>query len=216
MKKKNILFAGMMLALSSCGGLGTTTSTNSTSSALGSVLGNVIGSSTSTSSLTNILLGVIGANTLSEDNITGTWKYQSPGCAFTSENALAKAGGEVVSSQVVSKLQPTYNKLGISSSNTQFTLNSDKSFSGKVGGKSISGTYTYDSSTGAIQLKSLLLNLNGYLTRTSNGMSLTFESKKLLSALQLIGSASGNSTLSTVSDLSKNYDGIRLGFDMSR
>ena len=47
-------------------------------------------------------------------------------------------------------------------------------------------------------------------------MSLTFESKKLLSALQLIGGMSGNQTLSTVSEISKNYDGIRLGFDLTK
>jgi hypothetical protein len=34
--------------------------------------------------------------------------------------------------------------------------------------------------------------------------------------LQAVSAISGNQTLSTIGDLSKNYDGIRLGFDMTR
>ncbi len=215
MKKITIVLCSAVFALSGCMTTGTT-GTTSSGSVLGNVLGSVLSSAANTGTLTNILFGVIGANTLTEETIVGTWNYKAPGCAFTSENALAKAGGQVVSATVVEKMQPTYNSLGIKSGNTQFTFNADKTFSGKIGGKALSGTYDYNASTGALTLKTLLLNANGYLTRTSNGMSLTFESKKLLAALQLIGGMSGNQTLSTVSEISKNYDGIRLGFDLSK
>jgi hypothetical protein len=83
-------------------------------------------------------------------------------------------------------------------------------------GKSISGTYTFDSNNSSVQLQTLLLSTTGYLTRNAQGISLLFESKKLLTALQVIGAASGNSTLGTVSEISKNYDGIRLGFDLTK
>jgi hypothetical protein len=61
-----------------------------------------------------------------------------------------------------------------------------------------------------------LLSTTGYVTRNAQGVSVVFESKKLLNVLQLIASMSGNSTLSTIGDLSKNYDGVRLGFDLRK
>ena len=216
MKKISIVLCSAVFALSSCIAPGTTGTANNNGSILGNVLGTVLSSAANTGTLTNILYGIIGANTLTEETIVGTWRYTQPGCAFTSENALAKAGGQVVSATVVDKIQPTYSSLGISKNNTQFTFNADKTFSAIIGGKSINGTYDYNASNGSVALKTLLLNANGYLTRTANGMSLTFESKKLLTVLQVLATMSGNETAQKVSDLSKNYDGIRLGFDMKK
>ena len=45
-------------------------------------------------------------------------------------------------------------------------------------------------------------------------LNLNFESKKLLNILQVAGAMSGNANLQTITDLSKNYDGVRLGFEM--
>ena len=213
MKKKSILACGAALLLTSCGFTGGT-ATNGANSA--DILGGILGAITNTNTLGDILYEVIGASKLSEQDVVGTWKYYQPGCAFTSENALASAGGKVVAAQAKEKLLPTYNKLGIKGSNTYFTFNQDGTFSAKVMGKAISGTYKFNSSNNSVQMQTLLLSTTGYLTRNSQGISLLFESKKLLTALQVIGVASGNSTLATVSDLSKNYDGIRMGFDLTR
>ncbi|MCR4853303.1 MAG: DUF4923 family protein [Prevotella sp.] len=215
MKKITLFVASFAFMLSGCMGLGTGTGT-SQDNALGNILGAVFGSATSGSTITNVLLDVIGLNKLSANDIVGTWRYVEPGVAFTSENALAKAGGQVVSGTVKQKLLPTYQSIGVTSSNTTFTFAQDGSFQGKLLGKSIAGTYTYEPSSGTIQLKTLLLSTPAYLTRTSCGMSLTFESKKLLQAVQIIGAASGNQTLSAISEVAGSYDGVRLGFDMSR
>ena len=136
--------------------------------------------------------------------------------AFTSDNLLAKAGGEVAASQIKEKLATYYNSLGVKSSNTYFVFNEDKTFSGKIAGKSISGTYVYDPTNAQITLKTLLFSVNAYVKRSAVGMALLFESKKLLSILQTIATISGNGTLQTIGDLSTNYDGVRLGFDMGR
>ncbi len=169
-----------------------------------------------TSALGNIIGSVLGVNRVSEANLVGTWKYTAPGCAFTSENLLAKAGGEVAAQKIKSQLLPYYQSLGIAAGNTLFTFKEDKTFSGKLAGKSISGTYTYDPQTGAINLKTLLLSMNGYVTLTTKGISLLFESQKILSVMQTLGALSGNSTIGTISEISKNYDGVRVGFELSR
>lgn len=216
--KKNILavvgMASMLAA--SCGTLGTGVSNGTTGSSTGNVLGSVIGAMSNGEAIGNVLSSVIGLNQLSQSQLIGTWRYNGPGCAFTSDNLLAKAGGEVAATHIEQKLEQQYAKLGFSSSNTYITFNQDGTFASKIGGKSFSGNYTYDAGTGALNLKGLLLSLNGYATRNGSGISVLFESKKLLSLLQTMAALSGNSTLSTIGEVSKNYDGARLGFDMSR
>ena len=205
------------MALVGCGGLGAL-GTAEGSSAGTSILGSILGAATNGDALGNILTSVLGADKPSETQIVSTWKYVQPGVAFTSDNLLAKAGGEVAASQIKEKLSSYYSQLGVKSSNTYFTFGSNKQFEGKLLGTSLSGTYTYDASSGAINMKTALLgiNINGYITGNTNGIGLLFEGKKLLSLLQTVASLSGNSTLSTIGDLSTNYDGLRLGFEMSR
>ena len=168
------------------------------------------------STVGNVLASVLGLNKVAGENLVGSWKYTQPGCAFTSDNLLAKAGGEVAAAKIKSQLQTQYLKLGINNTNTFFTFNEDKSFTAKVGGKSLSGSYTYDPASGQITLKTLLFTLNGYVTANLQGISLLFESEKLLSIFQTVAAVSGNTTLSTVGEISKSYDGVRLGFEMTR
>ena len=77
------------------------------------------------------------------------------------------------------------------------------------------GAFPFDEATSQVTMKGLLLTLNCYVKRNSNGIALLFESSKLLTLLQTISALSGNNTLQTVGELSKNYDGLRLGFDFN-
>ena len=207
MKKRNMIaMAVAAIMMAGCGGMGTGTGADN------GILNGVDGSS----ALGNILGSVLGINKVSETTILGTWKYAGPGCAFTSDNLLAKAGGEVAAQKVKAQLQSHYSSLGLNSSNTYISFKEDKTFSGKVDGKTLSGTYTLDVNTGQITLKTLLLTMNGYVNLNTTGMSLLFESQKLLTILQGLGALSGNTTMSAVGELSKNYKGVRIGFDMAR
>jgi len=207
----------LCLSLASCGtGLSGLTSGSSSSSTGSSILGSILSAATSGETISGVLSSVLGTNKMDESSIVGTWTYSQPGCAFTSDNALANAGGEVAATTIKNKLKSQYEKIGVKSSNTKITLNNDGSFSATIMGKSWSGTYTFDESNQKLQLKGLLLNLTAYVKATSTGMAVLFEAQKLLTALQTVASVSGNSTLSTISDISKNYDGVRIGFDMKK
>ena len=118
-------------------GGGTTTGSSSTGS-------NSTGSSSTGSSIINgILNKVIGSATFSQADLCAhTWKYSKPGCAFTSENLLAKAGGEIAASKIEEDLSKYYSKFGFSKSNTYFTFKTDGTFAAKIDGKSWNGTYT--------------------------------------------------------------------------
>lgn len=196
---------GVLAELLGYAGGNSSNSTGSTTSKVGSIVG-------------SILDNVIGSTTFKKADLCAhTWKYKSPGCAFTSENLLAKAGGEIAAKKVEEKLSTYYQKAGFSSSNTYFKFNEDGTFNAKIDGKSWSGTYTFDEKTHAIDLKGrLLLSLNGFATKNSSGISILFESKKLLTIIQTLTALSGNTTLGTIGEISKNYDGIRVGFDLSK
>lgn len=203
----------------------TATSTSTTSNAgsavagiLGAVLGGNSNSSSAGSSIINgILNNVIGSGTFSKQDLCAhTWKYSKPGCAFTSENLLAKAGGEIAANKVEEKLGEYYSKFGLSGSNTYFTFKTDGTFAAKIDGKSWQGNYTFDEKTHAIQMKGLLLSMSGYATKTTNGISLLFDQTKLLNLIKTMGALKGSSTLSAIGTIANNYDGMRVGFEMSK
>ena len=164
----------------------------------------------------NIFTSVIGLDKVSERGLIGTWHYDSPGVAFTSENLLAKAGGEVAATKIEQELAPYFQQVGITSQNTSVVFNEDKTFRVTIAGKSFGGTWSYDEAQAKVTLQGLLLTVNCYAKQEYGGIALLFESKKLLTVLQTIAMFSGNSTVQKVGDLSKNYDGIRLGFDMKK
>ena len=164
----------------------------------------------------NIFTSVIGLDKVSEKGLIGTWKYNGPGVAFTSENLLAKAGGEVAATKIEQELTPYFQQAGISAQNTSVVFNEDKTFRATIAGKSFSGTWSFDEAQAKVTLQGLLLSVNCYAKREYGGIALLFESKRLLQVLQVLATLSGNQTAQKVGDLSKNYDGIRLGFDMKK
>lgn len=199
----------------------TASSATSTGSTIAGVLGGLLGggssSSTAGSIINGILDNVIGSSTFKQEDLcASTWKYNKPGCAFTSENLLAKAGGDIAANKIESELSTYYTKAGFTSSNTYFKFNTDGTFESKIHGKSWKGTYTFDEKTHAITMKGLLLSISGFATKKTSGVSLLFESKKLLTLVQTLTALSGNSTLSTIGNITKNYDGVRVGFDLAK
>ena len=150
-------------------------------------MGQVMSAMTNGTGLGNAIKSVIGLDKVKAQQLIGDWKYKGPGCAFTSENLLAKAGGEIAAVQIEEKVQPYYQQVG-----------------------------TFDEETQKITLKSLFLSVNCYAKKEVGGISILFEAKKLLTLLQTVSAFSGNKDLQTISDLSKKYDGVRIGFDLNK
>ena len=199
----------------------TSTSVDGTTGATSSATAATAATAATTTSIGSIISGllnnVIGSGTFSKADLCAhTWKYSKPGCAFTSENLLAKAGGEIAANKVEEKLSTYYKKFGFNSSNTQFTFTTDGNFSAQIDGKSWQGTYTFDEKTHAIHLKGLLLSASGYATKTTNGISLLFDQKKLLNLIKMLSTFKGSSTLSAVGSIANSYDGMRVGFEMTK
>jgi hypothetical protein len=177
----------------------------------GGLFGGLLGTSLTDNSATDF---VIGGTRLNQSDLVGTWIYAQPGCVFTSQNLLSKAGGTAATSQIRQKLSSAYSSLGFANNNTGFAFDQNGNFEAVLKGLSLNGTYTFEPSTGKLNLKSNVGTITSYVTRTSNGMSIDMESKMLTSLLQALGSASGSSTITAISNLGKQYDGIRMGFEV--
>lgn len=221
--KKTTSAASSTTAATTTSATTTAATTSNAGSAVAGILGAVLGGNSNSSSsagssiINGILNNVIGSGTFSKQDLCAhTWKYSKPGCAFTSENLLAQAGGEIAANKVEEKLSEYYSKFGFSSSNTYFTFKTDGTFAAKIDGKSWQGNYTFDEKTHPIQMKGLILSMSGYATKTANGISLLFDQKKLLNLIKTIGSLKGNSTLSALGTIANNYDGMRVGFEMTK
>lgn len=212
MMKKMMMAVVAALMLQGCG---MTNPGVNGGSQMGGTTTNNSGSSIGSNAIGGLLDLVVGSVKLSQTDIIGTWSYVEPACAFTSENLLAKAGGSVAAKTVNEKLLPVYKSLHISSGNTQLTFNENGQFTGKIGGFPMSGTYTFDAANGLVKMKSLT-TFTAHLTRSTHGMNFTFESKKILTLLQTVSALSGNTSLSTIGDISKQFNGVRLGFAMKK
>ena len=162
--------------------------------------------------IANAFTSVIGLDKVTRQGLIGTWNYNGPGIAFTSKDLLAKAGGEVAATKIEQELLPYYNKVGISASNTYAIFDANGNYSVCVDGKKFSGKYTFDEENAKLTLQGWLFNVNCYAKREY----LLFESKVLLSVLRTLTAFSSDETTRKFSEISKNYDGIRIGFDMKK
>lgn len=224
MKKivKTMAFAVVAATLASCGttgsgilggtfGQGTDTTTGATTS-------NTSGS-TATGVLGSILGSILGGSTaLTQADLVGTWSYTGSDCVFESENLLMKAGGEVAAKKIESELDSKLAGIGVKKGSCSFTFKNDKTFSAIVGGKTINGTYTYDEKNKKITLKTLLGlgSMSAHVARSGSGISLLFESDKLLTLAQTVGGLTNSTTLKTVSALLGKYDGMMVGLKLSK
>jgi len=202
------LFTAMTLLLSSCMTTGLGTGTTSTTNSSGDVLGTVLGAV-----LSSVLLG---GTTYDQSGILGSWYYSAPSAAFTTQQALTKAGGTAAVSNISSSLASNYSNIGINRSNTSFTFLEGNKFSAKVNGISFSGTYTYNQQNGEITLKTSSETIKGNVTKTQKGMGLMFDSTQMTNILQKEGKVSNTAAVQAVSKLAKSADGARVGFELTK
>ena len=207
MKKTYLaIFAAMSLLLSSCfNGMGTTSSTASNGNVWGSVLGSV---------LSSVLLGGYGG--YDQSGILGSWNYNAPSAAFTTQQALTNAGGTATVANIASSLASNYSTIGINRNNTSFSFLEGNKFSAKVNGIPFSGTYAYTPENGEISLKTATETIKGNVTKTQNGMGLMFDSAQMVNILQKEAKVSNTAAVQAVSKLAKSANGARVGFELTK
>ncbi|MBQ3631515.1 MAG: DUF4923 family protein [Prevotella sp.] len=207
MKKTTLtVLAAVTMMMSSCmsTGFGTTPTTNSNNNVLTNVLGAILG---------QVLLGGM---TFDQASLLGNWNYNAPSAAFTTEQALTKAGGSATIANMSSSLASNYSNIGINRNNTSFSFLNGNKFSAKVNGIPFSGTYTYNPQNGEIALKTATETIKGNVTKTANGMGLMFDSTQMTNILQKEGKVSNAAAVQAVSKLAKSANGARVGFELTK
>ncbi|MBO7120327.1 MAG: DUF4923 family protein [Bacteroidaceae bacterium] len=213
MKKTHLtILAAISLLLSSCfgaGGYGNggygTANTASTGNVWGSVLGSV---------LSSVLLG--GGYGYDQSGILGSWNYNAPSAAFTTEKALTNAGGTAAVSNIKSSLASNYSSIGINRANTSFSFQEGNKFTAKVNGIPFSGTYAFNAQNGEISLQTASETLKGNVTKTEKGMGLMFDSAQMVNLLKKECKVSNTAAIQAVSKLAKSANGARVGFELTK
>lgn len=172
----------------------------------------------------SILSGI--ANTVTEKvtgvstfSLEGTWTYAGPDCKFESDNVLAKVGSEIAAQKVETEMTNILSKIGFKEGVT-YTFNADGTYSSTVNGRTTQGTYTYESETNELALKTKLgYTFNATVSKSienSNKISLLFNADKLMSLAQTVSSALKSSATSTLSTILGQYDGMKIGFELTK
>ena len=217
--KKNLsiyVFILSVVLLSSCQAFNYQKDTKTDASSLidNALSGNT--SQTTTDLLGRVLSYLLYGNTISQDNIIGTWKYSSPKVIFESENILAKLGSDVASDKIEKSLGNQLSKIGFTQGKTSLTFNKDNTCSFTCGSRTYPGTYKFDASANKLTITDALGVGHVKCTACKNGneLYLLFDSNKVLSVITaLSNSPIGNSTASSVLG---NYKGLKLGWSMTK
>lgn len=151
--------------------------------------------------------------------LPGTWNYSEPSIKLVSQNTLADVAANAAMKTMSAKLQKAYNYVGIKKGACSYTFNTDGTFTAKLGKRTLSGTYTYDAATHAIELKyaSKIFNLGtmkGYAYLNGASLDLVFDCTGLVKFLTALGSKV--SALNAVTNLVANYDQMMVGFNFAR
>lgn len=189
---------------------GDTTTTTGDSQSTGGVPG----------SLGSLIGNVVANNKFSIDDLVGTWSYSSPAVSFQSENALMKIGGAGAATAVENQLAPYYQRLGFT--NTSLTVDADHNFTLKMGLLVLKGTVEKDEEDNG-----LVFNFNAFgkislgkvkanATKAGKTLNLTFDATRLIQMLTKISSKLNIKTLSTLSTILNNYDGIYIGYKLKQ
>lgn len=229
MKKLSVslaLLLGVVL-LSSCGTTG-----GSVAQGVGQVLmnGELNGSSSSSSSSsgsassTNSVLGSLlggllsSSSTLSQSDLVGTWSYSGSNCVFESENLLAKAGGAIAANKIESELNTQLAKVGIKEGACSFTFNKDNTYTATIGGRTLQGSYTLDTKNKKIKMTYLagLASMTPRITKQGNKVNLLIESSKLLMLMKGASVLAKGTSLSGISSILNNYEGMYIGLQLKK
>ena len=228
MKRINFMAVATLvcgMAFTSCGNTGmfpgagvngqTATNSNAGADLLRAALSGLVGGNTQGDLLTGVIGMLANGMTSNSGSIVGTWVYNGPSVEFESQNLLAQAGGMVASNQLKNKIAPYYEKIGIKPGAVAMQFNSDNTCIIQIGKNAQTANYTYNPTSHTLQITGQQLGLSlgtAYATVSGSQMSITFDSTKILNAAQGLASKSGNSTLSTISELSKTFSGMKTGF----
>lgn len=191
-------------------GASTTQGSSNTGTSSTSSVGDLLG---------GLLEGVFSSSNLTVADLARTWTASGPAVCFSGDNFLKNAGGVAAATAVENKLKPYYTKFGLTGA--KLTIDQQGNFTLAVKSMTLKGTVTQATGAdpgiftfkftamGTVKLGSV----KTYIKKTSTSMDVMFDATKMISIISAVSKAVNNQTLSTVSTLLNQYDGLCVGFN---
>lgn len=181
-------------------------------------------SASSTASKAGGIFGAInkltGNDKVDYSDLVGSWAYESPAVSFKSDNLMKNAGGIAASKAVESKIEPYFQKAGITQLNVTFA--EDSTFVMQVKRVKLQGTVEKKGKENFVfHFKAIgkvnVGQMTAYITEEEPGkISLTFDASRLISLVDKIAQISGNTSMKAASSLLNGYDGMTVGFALKK
>ncbi len=172
------------------------------------------------SAVKDAVTSITGGKTLTAENLTGTWTYKNPAVKLESDNTLKSVAGSVAAGEVEEKLKAYCAKAGIVEGLFSYTFKSDGTFTNEMKKKNISGTYSLNPDAKTIELHYTFggkaTTMTASVVLSDGEMNLLFNADKLLDLVTKLSSVTDNTTLKTLSKLAGEYDGMKLGFELTK
>ncbi len=189
---------------------------------LSDLLGKIGGGGNTSNTIGNLIEGVLSRSDLKVEDLQGNWKASGPAVTFKGDNFLKKAGGVAAASAIETKLQPYYTRYGLTGAT--LTVNNDGTFQLTIKKLKLSGTIEPaqggDKGSFIFNFKAMgkinLGKVTTYVQKTSSSMDVMFDATKLMKIIEAIAKYSNISMAKTLSSLLSSYDGMCVGFKMSK
>lgn len=155
-------------------------------------------------------------------NIEGNWEFSGSAVKFTGDNVLMNAASELAAGKVEDQLNEYLQKVGIRQGLFSYVFNPDGTFTTTFSKMNFSGQYTFSQEEGTIELdygkneKLKGVSLKTDVSVSLNSMQLLFNADKLLDFISKITSTVGDSKIGALASLIDQYDGLKIGFELSR
>ncbi len=155
-------------------------------------------------------------------NIEGKWEFSGSAVKFTGDNVLMNAASELAAGKVEDQLNEYLQKVGIRQGLFSYVFNADGTFTTTFNKMNFSGQYTFSQEEGTIELdygkneKLKGVSLKTDVSVSLNSMQLLFNADKLLDFISKITSTVGDSKIGALASLIDQYDGLKIGFELSR
>lgn len=209
---RSIIAAIAVAIASSC----TAANTPDKKSGLGGILD---GLGTAGSTIGNLVEGVFTKSDLTVEDISGTWTSDGSAVSFKSDNFLKQAGGVAASAAVEAKLDPYFKKYGLTGST--LTINQDGTF--ELGIKKITVKGTIErKEKGIFTMKFQafggvgLGSMDAYVEKSINSINVMFDADKIKKIISFAATMSGSSMASAAGKVLESYDGMCVGFKMTK
>lgn len=172
-------------------------------------------SSTTTTTVTKTI-------SITNANLAGVWKYSEPSVSISGEGAFSEAISALAAAQLKTTISDMCAQNGITTGLFTFTFKSNGTFSCMVKTTELSGSYKTDSDAATVTLSFNAVNsisidtMVGDAVLDSSSLTILFESNAVLSLIEKFSTSSNSETIQGISALLSAYEGLRLGFVMSK